>query len=79
MVCAVALAHRAGTPPRKWNDAIPAALALFRLLAAWNLLNLWDPRLLWLHVLSDGAIILAFYCIPVVGDLRSTLAPRRFL
>ena len=27
---------------------------------------LWDPRILWLHVISDGLITLSYYCIPVV-------------
>src|SRR5580658_7386261 len=27
---------------------------------------LWDPRMVWLHVLSDGLITLSYYCIPVV-------------
>ncbi len=27
---------------------------------------LWDPRMLWLHVVSDGLITLSYYCIPVV-------------
>lgn len=27
---------------------------------------LWNPRLLWLHVISDALIALAYYCIPVV-------------
>jgi len=27
---------------------------------------LWDPRLVWLHVVSDSLITLAYYCIPVV-------------
>ncbi len=26
---------------------------------------LWDPRLVWLHVISDGLIALSYYCIPV--------------
>lgn len=25
---------------------------------------LWDPRIVWLHVISDGLITLAYYCIP---------------
>jgi PAS domain S-box-containing protein len=27
---------------------------------------LWDPRMVWLHVISDGLIALSYYCIPVV-------------
>src|SRR5271156_6268419 len=27
---------------------------------------LWDPRMVWLHVISDGLITLSYYCIPVV-------------
>lgn len=27
---------------------------------------LWDPRLVWLHVISDGLITFSYYCIPVV-------------
>ncbi len=27
---------------------------------------LWDPRILWLHVISDGLITLSYYCIPIV-------------
>jgi PAS domain S-box-containing protein len=27
---------------------------------------LWDPRLVWLHVVSDSLITLSYYCIPVV-------------
>jgi CHASE3 domain sensor protein len=27
---------------------------------------LWDARMVWLHVLSDGLIALSYYCIPVV-------------
>ena len=27
---------------------------------------LWDPRVLWLHVISDGMIALSYYCIPVI-------------
>ncbi len=27
---------------------------------------LWDPRIVWLHVISDGLIALSYYCIPVV-------------
>src|SRR5437868_10622096 len=26
---------------------------------------LWDPRIVWLHVLSDGLITLSYYCIPL--------------
>src|SRR4029077_182800 len=26
---------------------------------------LWDPMVLWLHVVSDGLIVLSYYCIPV--------------
>jgi len=26
---------------------------------------LWDPRIVWLHVISDGLITLSYYCIPV--------------
>jgi len=25
---------------------------------------LWDPLVLWLHVVSDGLIVLSYYCIP---------------
>src|ERR1700689_291955 len=27
---------------------------------------LWNPRILWLHVISDGLITLSYYCIPVI-------------
>ena len=27
---------------------------------------LWGPRLVWLHVISDGLITLSYYCIPAV-------------
>jgi two-component system, cell cycle sensor histidine kinase and response regulator CckA len=27
---------------------------------------LWDPRVVWLQVISDGLIILSYYCIPIV-------------
>jgi len=27
---------------------------------------LWDPGMVWLHVVSDGLIALSYYCIPVV-------------
>ncbi len=27
---------------------------------------LWDPRIVWLHVISDGLIALSYFCIPVV-------------
>lgn len=27
---------------------------------------LWDPGIVWLHVVSDGLITLSYYCIPVV-------------
>jgi PAS domain S-box-containing protein len=27
---------------------------------------LWDPGMVWLHVISDGLITLSYYCIPVV-------------
>ena len=27
---------------------------------------LWDPRIVWLHVISDGLITLSYYCIPIV-------------
>jgi len=27
---------------------------------------LWDPGVVWLHVVSDGLITLAYYCIPIV-------------
>ena len=27
---------------------------------------LWDPRIVWLNVVSDGLIALSYYCIPVV-------------
>src|SRR6202521_6287292 len=26
---------------------------------------LWDPRIVWLHVISDGLITLSYYCIPI--------------
>lgn len=26
----------------------------------------WDPRILWLHVVSDSLIALSYYCIPVI-------------
>lgn len=26
---------------------------------------LWNPRIIWLHVVSDGVITLSYYCIPV--------------
>ncbi len=26
---------------------------------------LWDPRIVWLHVISDGLITLSYYCIPL--------------
>src|SRR5947208_13718455 len=26
---------------------------------------LWDPLILWLHVVSDSLIVLSYYCIPV--------------
>jgi len=26
---------------------------------------LWDPRIVWLHVISDGLIALSYYCIPI--------------
>src|SRR5258708_3696004 len=26
---------------------------------------LWDPKIVWLHVISDGLITLSYYCIPV--------------
>ena len=26
---------------------------------------LWDPRMMWLHVIADGLITLSYYCIPV--------------
>src|ERR1700722_16384474 len=28
--------------------------------------HLWDSRMVWLHVISDGLIALSYYCIPVV-------------
>jgi PAS domain S-box-containing protein len=28
---------------------------------------LWNPRILWLHVISDGLIALSYYCIPMVA------------
>jgi PAS domain S-box-containing protein len=28
---------------------------------------LWDPRILWLHVVSDGLIVLSYYCIPIIA------------
>ena len=27
---------------------------------------LWDPRIVWLHVISDALIALSYYCIPVI-------------
>ncbi|MGC1374571.1 MAG: hypothetical protein WA824_20715, partial [Candidatus Sulfotelmatobacter sp.] len=27
---------------------------------------LWDPWLVWLHVISDGLITLSHYCIPII-------------
>jgi len=27
---------------------------------------LWDPRIVWLHVISDGLIALSYYCIPMI-------------
>jgi len=27
---------------------------------------LWDPRILWLHVVSDALIALSYYCIPLI-------------
>ena len=27
---------------------------------------LWDPRIMWLHVISDALIALSYYCIPVI-------------
>jgi len=27
---------------------------------------LWDPRMVWLHVISDGLITLSYYGIPIV-------------
>ena len=27
---------------------------------------MWDPQIMWLHVLSDGLIALSYYCIPVI-------------
>jgi PAS domain S-box-containing protein len=27
---------------------------------------LWDPRIVWLHVISDGLIALSYYCIPLI-------------
>src|SRR5437016_628934 len=27
---------------------------------------LWDPKIVWLHVISDGLITLSYYCIPIV-------------
>ena len=26
----------------------------------------WDPRIVWLHVVSDGLIALSYYCIPII-------------
>jgi PAS domain S-box-containing protein len=26
---------------------------------------LWDPRIIWLHVISDGLITISYYCIPI--------------
>jgi PAS domain-containing protein len=27
---------------------------------------MWNPRILWLHVISDGLIAVAYYCIPII-------------
>jgi hypothetical protein len=27
---------------------------------------LWNPQVVWLHVIADGLITLSYYCIPVV-------------
>jgi two-component system, NtrC family, sensor kinase len=27
---------------------------------------LWNPRMVWLHVICDGLIALSYYCIPAV-------------
>ena len=27
---------------------------------------MWDPRIVWLHVISDGLIAAAYYCIPII-------------
>ena len=27
---------------------------------------LWDPKVLWLHVISDGLITFSYYCIPII-------------
>jgi len=27
---------------------------------------MWDPRIVWLHVISDGLIALSYYCIPII-------------
>src|SRR5216683_6774479 len=27
---------------------------------------LWDPRIVWMHVISDGLITLSYYCIPII-------------
>jgi hypothetical protein len=27
---------------------------------------LWDPRIVWLHVISDGLIALSYDCIPII-------------
>jgi PAS domain S-box-containing protein len=27
---------------------------------------LWDPLILWLHVISDSLIVLSYYCIPII-------------
>jgi PAS domain S-box-containing protein len=27
---------------------------------------MWDPRIVWLHVISDGLIAVAYYCIPII-------------
>ena len=27
---------------------------------------MWDPRIVWLHVISDSLIAVAYYCIPII-------------
>src|ERR1700683_3129841 len=27
---------------------------------------MWDARIVWLHVISDGLIALSYYCIPII-------------
>ena len=43
---------------------VPALLALDFM--PHGFCYLWDPRIVWLHVISDGLIALSYYCIPVI-------------